>query len=196
MPDNNAPAGTFLSVDICPRHGFAMLSMMTLDDSGTGGGTRLLGPKSCCAERREVARWRVSADDRGRIAESVAPSAPPAPAPATEWDELERLARDAKMGSWWFPVPALVRDGFHRTNAEFIAACSPGRVGQLVAAARQLAWIRERCHVVFYPGNLAYPIEHTLAARKDQWATITAEYERENYLAARASRPREETDGH
>lgn len=70
------PVGTFLSVDLCPRHGFAMLAMATLDDSGFGGGTRLLGPKSCCADRREVARWRVSADDLARIAEAVAPSAP------------------------------------------------------------------------------------------------------------------------
>jgi NTP pyrophosphatase (non-canonical NTP hydrolase) len=66
-------AGTFLSVDRCPRHGFAMLALMTLDDSGIGGGTRLLGSKSCCADRREVARWRVSADDLGRIAREIAP---------------------------------------------------------------------------------------------------------------------------
>lgn len=69
-----APAGTFLSVDLCPRHGFAMLAVATVDDQGIGGGTRLLGPKSCCADRREVARWRVSADDLERLARELAPA--------------------------------------------------------------------------------------------------------------------------
>lgn len=63
--------GTFLTVDRCPRHGFAMLALITLDDSGIGGGTRLLGPKSCCAERKEVVRWRVTPDDLGRLAREM-----------------------------------------------------------------------------------------------------------------------------
>jgi hypothetical protein len=42
-----------------------------------------------------------------------------------------------------------------------------------------LNWIRENCKVIYF-GTLApardrpipYPIEHTLAANKDQWATL------------------------
>jgi hypothetical protein len=49
--------------------------------------------------------------------------------------ELARLATAAKLANWWFPASALERDGFHPDTAEFIAACSPAVILQLVALA-------------------------------------------------------------
>jgi hypothetical protein len=40
---------------------------------------------------------------------------------------------------------------------------------------RELNFIRAHCRVVFYPSDGRYPIEHTMAARKDQFDAIIAE---------------------
>lgn len=64
-------AGNFVSVDICPKHGFAMLGVMSLDERGNGSGSRLLGPKRCCAQRHEVARWRMTSDEAARVIDSL-----------------------------------------------------------------------------------------------------------------------------
>ncbi len=77
-----AKAGVFIAVDRCAKHGFAMLCVMTLDENECGGGTRLLGPKSCCPLRREVERWRVSTEQLREIVsalETIALDAPAAP---------------------------------------------------------------------------------------------------------------------
>lgn len=83
VDNHRQTAGTFVAYDACPEHGFGMLSIYSVDEDGIGGGTRLLGPKSCCARRREVKRWRVDADDFQRLAHAFArvasPSAPSAP---------------------------------------------------------------------------------------------------------------------
>lgn len=52
--------GIYLSVDRCPRHGFAQLSVMTLNEEGIGSGSRLLGPKTCCAAHTELQQWIVT----------------------------------------------------------------------------------------------------------------------------------------
>jgi hypothetical protein len=84
--------------------------------------------------------------------------------------ELERLARAApKMGGWWFPAVALIRDGFTAENAAFIAACSPARILSLVVAAREAEALREENAA--YTEELAY--QHARADRATttpQWA--------------------------
>lgn len=37
------------------------------------------------------------------------------------------------------------------------------------SARRFLTWIRLNCRVVFYPPTPAYPVEHAMGAKKDQW---------------------------
>jgi hypothetical protein len=71
-------------------------------------------------------------------------------------DEWERLARAAKMGGWWFPVPALIRDGFHPSNAEFIAFSSPERILGLIAAARQCAEARSLMAELVFEDDCSY----------------------------------------
>jgi hypothetical protein len=43
---------------------------------------------------------------------------------------------------------------------------------------RELNWLRSTCRIVYYPPDDRYPIEHTAAARKDQFDAIIAEMPR------------------
>jgi hypothetical protein len=57
---------------------------------------------------------------------------------------------------------------------------------QLAEASRDLKLIRENCRVIYYPPQnpvSTYPVEHTMAAKKDAWDIILGE------LRARALSP-------
>jgi hypothetical protein len=79
--------------------------------------------------------------------------------------ELERAltAKEAEMVQQLMEMTHLERE---RNEAE-------SQLAEARKDAELLKWVRENCRVVYYyPDTLRYPVEHTLAAKKDAWRLL------------------------
>lgn len=128
-PSTASPKRTVrLTFDRCARHRFEAIAIVELDADNHGTGTRLVGPKSCCCQRREV--WRsspLSAQKLRDIAEEILEYAERAA--STVGDSRRRLDMGAPTNSARCPVEWKGRccSGLHRcwlvTNHEGVHEC-------------------------------------------------------------------------